>query len=217
MKTDSQIQGDVMNELKWDPSVTHEHIGVSVSDGIVTLSGHVPTYLERTESEKCAHRVSGVKAVVNKLEVKIFSSFERDDEDIARAVLDAFKWNLQIPEKNIEIGVKDGWVTLRGSVEWEFQRSAAEGAVKVLTGVTGVTNAISLKPKILASGIKTKIEEALKRAAEREANRIDVRVDGSRVTLSGKVRSFSELVDARGAAWSAPGVTEVQDYLKIAS
>lgn len=217
MKTDSQIQNDVMEELKFDPSVTHEHIGVAVKDGIVTLSGHVPTYFEKSAAEKATHRVADVRAIVEKIDVRYPGSYHRDDEDIASAILNAFKWNVQVPDERLKVQVSKGWVTLTGEVEWEYQKNAGENVIKGLMGVVGVTNSIAIKPKIQASDIKTKIEQALKRAVEREAERIKVDVSGRTVTLSGKVRSYADLLDARGAAWSAPGVSDVQDNLVVAA
>ena len=212
MKTDAQIQTDVMQELKWDPSLTHEHIGVAVSDGIVTLSGTVPSYVEKSSAEKAAQRVGGVKAVVEKIEVKIPGSYHRDDQDIAKAITDQFRWHTQVPDELVKVSVENGWVDLTGEVEWDYQRSAAENAVRGLTGVKGITNKITIRLKVAQpSDIRDKIEGALKRAAEREADRITVEVRGSRVILSGKVRSFAELRDVRGAAFSAPGVTAVED------
>ena len=212
MKSDAQIQTDVMQELKWDPSLTHEHIGVAVSDGIVTLSGTVPSYVEKSSAEKAAQRVGGVKAVVEKIEVKIPGSYHRDDQDIAKAITDQFRWHAQVPDQLVKVSVENGWVELTGEVEWDYQRSAAENAVRGLTGVKGITNKIAIRLKVAQpSDIKDKIEGALKRAAEREADRITVEVRGSRVILSGKVRSFAELRDVRGAAFSAPGVTTVED------
>jgi osmotically-inducible protein OsmY len=212
MKTDAQIQTDVMQELKWDPSITHEHIGVAVADGIVTLSGTVPSYIEKSSAEKAAQRVSGVKAVVEKIEVRVPGSYHRDDQDIAKAIIDQFWWHAQIPDDLVKASVENGWVELTGEVEWDYQRSAAENAIRGLTGIKGITNKITIKAKVVSpSEIKSKIEEALKRAAEREAERIDVEVRGTRVVLSGKVRSFAELRDVRGAAFSAPGVTAVED------
>lgn len=217
MKTDSQIQADVIEELKWDPSVTHEHIGVAVKEGVVTLSGSVPSYFEKTAAERAAQRVAGVRAIAEEIEVKYSNSYRRDDAEIAESILNCFRWNVQIPDENLKVKVAKGWVTLSGEVEWDFQRTAAENAVKPLTGVLGVTNVIEVKPKVETSDVKTKIEQALKRAAEREARRIQVEVNGTEVTLSGKVRSYAELHDARGAAWSAPGVSAVQDHLVISA
>lgn len=217
MKPDDQLQKDVMEELMWDPSVTHEHIGVAVNDGIVTLSGHVPTYFEKSAASKSAHRVAGVKAIVEEIQVRYPGSYHREDEDIASAVLTAFKWNVQIPDERIKVKVSKGWVTLTGEVEWEYQKNASESAVRALTGVLGVINSVEIKPQIQVADIKAKIEKALKRAAERDAERINVEVDGRTITLSGKVRSYAELLDARSAAWSAPGVIDVQDNLVIAA
>jgi osmotically-inducible protein OsmY len=212
MKTDAQIQTDVMQELKWDPSITHEHIGVAVSDGIVTLSGTVPSYIDKTSAEKAVQRVGGVKAVVEKIEVKVPGSYHRDDQDIAKAIIDQFQWHTQVPHALVKARVENGWVELAGDVEWDYQRSAAENAIRGLTGVRGITNKIAIKAKVAQPfEIKEKIEEALKRAAERETDRIAVEVRGTRVILSGKVRSFAELRDVRGAAFSAPGVTSVDD------
>lgn len=216
MRTDSQIQTDVMQELKWDPSVTHEHIGVSVSEGVVTLSGTVPSYVEKWAAEKAAQRVAGVKAIVEEIEVKLSGSVVRDDQTLAKAILEQFKWNVQVPDSLVKVNVEDGWVELTGEVEWDFQRRAAMKSVRPIQGVKGVTNSITLKSKtIRPEMIKEKIEEALKREVEREARRIKVEVHGSKVTLSGDVHSFTEMWDARGAALSAPGVTSVENKLHI--
>lgn len=217
MKTDAQLQMDVMQELKWEPRVTHEHIGVSVAEGIVTLSGTVPTYVEKSAAEEAAQRVSGVHAVVEKIEVRMPGSFRRDDQDIAEALLTALRWSVQVPDEHVKVNVENGWVQLSGEVEWEYQREAAEDAARGLSGVIGITNDIVLRPKLQPTEIKRKIEAALQRATEREANRISVEVHGTRVILKGKVRSFAELRDARGAAWGAPGVTAVETHLRIAA
>ena len=216
MKSDSQIQADIIQELKWDPSVTHEHIGVAVSEGIVTLSGAVPSYIEKFAAERASQRVSGVKAVVEKIEVKIPGSYKKDDQDIAKAILNQFKWNVQVPHDHVKARVEEGWVELTGEVEWDYQRTAAENSVRGLTGVKGVSNNMTIKAKkVQPEAIKKKIEEALKREAEREARAIEVEVQGSRIILSGDVRSFSEMEDAKWAAWSAPGVTEVENNLYV--
>lgn len=217
MKSDSQIQQDVMQELIWDPRVSHEHIGVSVIDGIVTLSGTIPSYIEKSAAERAAQRVSGVKAVVEKIEVKLPGSLERDDQDIAEAVLNLFRWNVEIPDNLIKVSVENGWVKLTGEVEWNYQRNAAEKSVHSLTGVKGVSNNITLKTReVQADVVKQKIEEALKREAIREAKQINVAIKGGIVTLSGKVNSFSEMNDAQLAVWSAPGVTKIENKLLVA-
>jgi osmotically-inducible protein OsmY len=217
MKSDSQIQTDVMQELIWDPRVSHEHIGVSVADGIVTLSGTIPSYIEKSAAERAAQRVSGVKAVVEKIDVKLPSLHEKDDQDIAEAVLNSFIWNVEIPDKLIKVTVEKGWVKLTGEVEWNYQRDAAEKTVRSLTGVKGVSNNIILKTREVQAGVvKQKIEDALKREALREAKQINVAINGGTVTLSGKVHSFSEMNDAKLAAWSAPGVTKIENRLLVA-
>lgn len=217
MKSDSQIQSEVIQELRWDPSVKHEHIGVTVADAIVTLSGNVPSYVEKSVAEKAAQRVFGVKAVVEKIEVKLPGSDQRDDQEIAKAVVNQLKWNVQVPDELIKASVENGWVELSGEVEWAYQRAAAEKCVRSLTGVTGVFNKITLKAKkIQPEVIKKKIEEALKREAEREAQRIAIEVQGSKVILSGEVHSFAEMNFAKWAAWSAPGVTSIENKLHLA-
>lgn len=216
MKTDTQIQKDVIEELKWEPSVNHERIGIAVSDGIVTLSGTVPTFIEKHNAEIAAQRVSGVKAIVEKIEVKLPGSLVRDDEEIAKAIVNQFQWSSLVPKDQIKAKVSNGWVTLTGEVVWEYQRKAAERLVRELTGVKLITNNIALKPKLEAADLKEKIERALLRAAERESKQIDVQVRGSHVTLTGIVRSFAEMRAVEGAAWGAPGVTEVQDNLRVA-
>jgi len=217
MKSDSQIQADVMQELIWDPRVSHEHIGVAVTDGIVALSGTIPSYIEKSAAERAAQRVSGVKAVVEKIEVKLLGSHERDDQDIAEAVLNLFHWNVEIPDKLIKVSVENGWVKLTGEVEWNYQRNAAEKLIRGLTGVKGVSNNIILKTREVQAGVvKQKIEDALRREALREAKQINVAINGGTVTLSGKVHSFSEMNDAKLAAWSAPGVTRIENKLLVA-
>ncbi len=216
MKTDSQIQADVMQELKWDPSVTHERIGVAVAGAVVSLSGIVPSYIEKKAAEKATQRVAGVKAVVEKIEVKLPGSFERDDAAIASAVLSQFKWNVQVPDELIKVSVEEGWVQLGGEVEWGYQKDAAERCIRSLIGVKGVSNNIVIMvKKVQPEVVKQKIEDALKREVEREARRISVEVQGSKVILSGDVHSFAELQDAKGAAWSAPGVASVESHLHI--
>ena len=216
MKTDSQIQADVMQELRWDPSVTHEHIGASVADGIVTLVGTVPTLVEKYAAEKAAQRVLGVKAVVEKIEVKLPYSMEKDDQDIAAAILHQFQWNVQIPKNSIMVSVEKGWVKLKGEIDWDFQRRAAEKAVRRIRGVKGVSNFITLKLKeVKPDLVKQNIEDALKREAIREAQQIKVTVKGGTVTLSGNVHSFTEMNDVKFAAWSAPGVNRIENNLHI--
>jgi osmotically-inducible protein OsmY len=216
MKSDSQIQKDVILALEWDPSISHELIGVSTSSGVVTLSGDVPSYFEKVEAEKIAQRVGGVKAVVEKIEVRMSDLYEKDDQEIAQAILNQFRWNYSVPNDKIKIRVENGWVELKGEVEWEFQREAAKSSIQDLIGVKGISNKISLKEKqVDASAIKRRIETALKNEAKQEAGKIAVDVIGGTVTLTGDVHSFAEMDDAKWAAWAAPGVSKVKNNLNV--
>ena len=213
-KTDPQIQEDVINELQWDPSVTAREVTVSANNGIVTLRGSVPHFVEKLAAEHAAQRVGGVKAVADELEVNFMGSTDHSDEEIAQAALNAFKWNYSVPN-SVKIAVEKGWVTLSGEVDWDYERNAARNTASELLGVCGVTNSITIKAKAQPSDIKARIESALKRSAESEGRKIDVSVSGDRVTLTGNVHSFSEIEDARLAAFNAPGVMSVDNDLII--
>ena len=215
MKTDVQIQKDVMEELKWEPGLRASDIGVTAKDGVVTLSGQVDSYLKKLSAERAAKRVVGVKAVAEDIQVGSSPSYAKTDSEIAAAALNALKWNSAVQDEKIKIKVEDGIVKLEGEVEWDFQRNHAKKALESLTGVKMVLNLISLKPRVSADGIEQKIAAAFQRHASIDSKGIDVSVSGSKVILRGKVRSFAEKDDAADAAWAAPGVTSVENYIDI--
>jgi osmotically-inducible protein OsmY len=215
LRTDAEIQRDVAEELKWDPSLEDDDIAVAVRDGVVTLAGWVKSYVDKWRAERVASGVKGVKAIANDLDVKLPASSNRTDPDIARAALDALKWNISVPSDRIKAKVEKGWITLEGEVEWYFQKEAAERAVRSLTGVKGVTNLITVQKRAAPSDVKSKIKEALTRGASFDADRITVEVDGNKAVLRGTVRSYAEWRDAERAARNAPGITEVQNKLTV--
>jgi osmotically-inducible protein OsmY len=216
MRSDSEIERDVKEELKWEPGLPDAaDIAVSVKDGVVTLAGFVKSYTDKYEAEAAAKRVVGVKGVANDIEVRMPSVDERPDPEIARDAVAAIKTQLPISSEHIKVVVKNGWVNLEGQVEWEYQRRTAEQAVRRIKGIKGVTNLIQLRPRAEPSEIKRKIEEAFKRNAEVDANRIIVETNGSEVVLKGTVRSWIERQEAERIAWSAPGVTKVEDRIIV--
>jgi osmotically-inducible protein OsmY len=215
LRTDTEIHKDIVAELHWEPSLRDDDVAVAARDGVVTLAGFVDSYADKWRAEQVASRVKGVKAIANDLEVKLPSSSQRPDPDIARAALDALKWNISVPNDRIKVKVEKGWVTLEGDVDWYYQREAAERSVRHLSGVKGVSNLIMVSARPAPADVKEKVKEALQRGAQFDAEHINVEVDGHKVTLRGTVRSYAELRDAERAARNAPGVTEVENKLTV--
>jgi osmotically-inducible protein OsmY len=217
MKTDTELQRDVLAELNWEPSVNAAQIGVEVEGGIVTLAGHVGSYAEMWDAEHAAQHVSGVKALMVKLSVLLPESGKRTDNAIVLAAESILNWTTYLPKDCIHVGVEKGWITLSGDVDWEYQRQAAARAVRYLTGVTGLTDKIFIKPTVSVSAVQSDIEAALKRRAKEDAQDIAVEVRGAEVKLSGTAHSWPERELARHAAWSIPGVRSVVDNISVAS
>ena len=214
-KSDSEIERDVKDELRWGPDLDSTDIAVSVKNGVVTLTGFVKSFTDKYEAEAAAKRVAGVIAVANDIEVRMPSVDERPDPEIARDAAAALKSQLPLSFEKIKVIVKNGWITLEGQVEWQYQRNTAESAVRRIKGVKGVINSVVLKPTAKPSEIKSKIQEAFRRNAEVDSNHINVEADGSVVTLKGTVRSWMEREEAERAAWAAPGVTRVVDQIVV--
>ena len=215
MISDLELRQDVLDELEFEPSVNAAHIGVTANSGVVTLTGFVTNYAEKAAAERAARRIKGVKAIAEEIEVRLPSDTKRSDDEIAGRALDILKWQVGFPADRITIKVERGIVTLTGDVDWQYQKTDAEHGVHKLTGVINVVNQIRVASAVRASEVKEKIQKALERSADVEASRITVQTEGGRVVLSGKVRAWYERDIAERAAWSAPGVTEVQDHLTI--
>jgi osmotically-inducible protein OsmY len=212
-RTDEELQKDVLAELKWDAEVQPNEIGVAAKDGVVTLTGWVDSYLKKWSAEDAARRVAGVRAVANDIEIRLAT--DRTDPDIAAAAVHALQWDAAVPADKIQVTVSKGWITLRGQVEWQYQREDAERVVRRLSGVKGVTNLITVKPKASASELKRKIEDALVRNAQIDAGRITVEVQGSKAILKGTVRAWAEKQEAERVAWLAPGITAVENRIEL--
>jgi osmotically-inducible protein OsmY len=215
MLNNLELQKKVLEALDWEPSLDATRIGVAVSGGVVTLTGQVLSYADRWTAERVVKQISGVKGLANDVEVRLAGDFRRTDTDLAAAALKALEWDVQVPHQRITLRVSDGWITLDGQVEWQFQREAAERSMRHLLGVRGVSNSITLTARVTPSDLKNRIETAFKRDAELEARRIRVETKGGTVVLAGTVHSWAERDQAERAVWAAPGVTAVEDHLAV--
>jgi osmotically-inducible protein OsmY len=216
MKTDSQLQQDVMAELNWEPSIRAAGIGVEVKDGVVTLAGEVGSYAEKWNAERAAQRVLGLKALAVDMTVNLSEFGHRTDADIARSAENVLEWTSSLPAGAIKVMVENGWVTLSGDVDWQYQKQAVAYSIRYLMGVTGVSDQMRIKPSVSATVVQSEIEAALKRTASADARKISVAVHGTDVTLSGTVQSWAERETATNSAWSTPGVSNVVDMMTLA-
>jgi osmotically-inducible protein OsmY len=215
MKSDSELKKDVLAELAWDPLVPEARVGVSVNDGVVTLTGHLDSYSEKIATRRAVERVSGLKALAMEIDVIPLGVHQRSDTEIATAVEHALSWNTSVPQDRIKVTVEKGWVTLGGEVDWNFQRRAVERLVRPLKGVVGISDNIQLKAAAVPVNLTNRIQDALVRQAMREAKRIEIATEGSVVTLRGAVHSWAERSAVEGATWSAPGVSRVNNQLTV--
>jgi osmotically-inducible protein OsmY len=214
-KTDTELQKDVMSELEYDPSVKVSDIGVLAKNGTVTLNGYATSYNEKWEAVHATKRVAGVKAIADDIEIQLPASYHRTDTDIAAAAINQIEWSTTIPSGTVQATVRNGWITLDGEVEWWYQKNAAGGLVKQMAGVKGVTNSISISPKVTKKAVETDIKSAFKRSAMLDAKHIRVETSGNNVILHGQVRNYSEYDEAERVAWSEPGVSSVDNRLEV--
>ncbi len=215
MISDHQLRQDVLDELEFEPRVNATHIGVGANAGVITLTGFVSSYGEKLAAERATRRVKGVKAIAEEIEVRLPSDKKSSDDEIAGRAVDILKWRVGLPANRISVKVEKGIVTLTGDVDWRFQKAEAEAAIHNLTGVAGVANLIRVYSPVQLPEVREKIQKALHRNADLDASRITVQIDGGKVVLGGKVHAWYERDIAERAAWSAPGVTEVQDHIQI--
>ena len=215
MKTDIELQKDVVEELKWEPRVTDDEIGAVVRGGVVTLTGSVPNFAQKWAAVKAVERVAGVRAVAQELTVKMPEAHQKSDTELAHQIVNTLAWDIEVPHEKIKARIENGWVTLEGEVSWQFQRNSAERAVRYVSGVKGVSNLLTIKSIASTYNVAQHITEALRRSAENDAKKIVVAAIDGAVTLTGTVRSWSERIDAEHAAWGTTGVTTVDDRLAI--
>jgi len=215
MGQDSQLQSAVMDELRWEPSINAADIGVAAKEGVVTLTGWVRSYPEKQSAERAAKRVAGVKAVAEEIEIRLAGIHQRTDSDIAKSAVGALGWNVMVPRDSVKVMVENGWVTLEGQVGWQYQRKAAEDSVRNLPGVKGVSNLVQIKATVDTAHLKANIEQALVRNAQFDARQINVEALDGKVVLRGQVRSWAEKEEAEQVAWSAPGVTKVENAVTV--
>jgi len=213
---DNILRQDIVDELEFEPSIDAANIGVAVENGVVTLTGHVSTYAQKAIAENAVLRVKGVRGIAQEIEVRPFGANVTTDDEIAKRALNTLAWNTVVPDEAVRIKVQDGWVTLTGNVEWQYQKTAAGAAIRYLAGVRGVSNDIEVRPHASVADVKKRIEDALKRNAEVGAKAISVKVSDGKVTLKGKVRSWAERRTTERAAWAVPGVSAVEDHITIA-
>lgn len=212
---DKLLRNLVVAALDWEPSIEGAGIAVGVKDGVVSLSGHVRTYVEKLKAEQVVRHVRGVRAIAEELEVRPLHTHTRADDEIAKRAVDILSWDVLVPSQSVQVKVQDGWVTLNGEVDWQYQRTAAEDDVRKLSGVLGVTNLINIKPRVHSEDIKFRIEEALKRNALIEADGVRVKVEDGKVTLEGRVHTWYERDVLETAVWAAPGVNAVDDRVTV--
>ncbi len=212
---DKQLRMDIIEELDWEPSIDAAHIAVAVENGVVTIAGHVPNFAQKITAESAVKRVRGVRAIAQELEVRPLHTATRADDEIAKRAVDILSWDVTMPKDAVQVKVQDGWVTLTGQVDWHYQREAAEDNVRKLSGVMGLSNLITIKPRVQAGDLKSRIEDALKRNALSEANAIRIEAVDGKVKLQGRVQSWHEHDLVETAVWAAPGVRDVEDHVTI--